>query len=202
MKHPFDIINERLPLMHGWASEEKAQRLFALVISINAETSVEIGVYGGKSFLGLALGHAYISKGTAHAVDPWSNDAAVEGLDGQNREFWKNNPLEQIHESFVHHMKEVEAFHRVQVHRQKSDDVTPPESIDILHIDGSHTEQAVRDASRYAKNVRVGGFCVMDDETWQNGNDKPVERAVGNLIEMGFVRLYPLGTGAVYQRVK
>lgn len=189
-------------VMPGWSDLEKAQRLASMVVAIRADVSIELGVYGGRSFLGLAAAHCAMAHGTAIAVDPWSNAAATEGYIGENQTFWKNNPLEQIYQGFLKNMRDAEVMHRVQVLRQKSDDVTPPSKIDILHVDGQHTQQAVVDVQRFAINVRVGGFAVMDDVTWANGGDQPVMRAVDELKRLGFVELYPLGTGAVFQRIK
>lgn len=202
MKNIFDHLAEIIPTMHGWGEVEKAQRMAAMVIALNAETSAEIGVYAGRSFLGLSMGHAYIAKGTAHAIDPWTNEAAAAGYEGANETFWKGLPLEVIYQCFVKSLEQTESNHRVVIHRKKSDDVEPPKIIDILSVDGSHTEQAVTDVKRFAANVRIGGVCFMDDEGWQNGNDKPVQRAVKELTGLGFIRLYTLGTGGVYQRIK
>lgn len=85
----------------------------------------------------------------------------------------------------------------MEIWRSRSDDATPPEGIDLLHIDGNHTEQALRDVDRYASNVIIGGMLVLDDLDWEGGG---VQKAKARAMELGFFELYPLGTGLVLQR--
>lgn len=173
-----------------------------MVISLRATISVEIGVYGGRSFFGLALAHKAIAHGLAIGIDPWSNEAATEGYEGENLAFWKVNPLPQIHEKFMRTIYETGCQNVVKIFHQKSDAVDVPPVIDILHVDGQHSEQACRDVKRFAVAVRYGGFVVMDDTGWKNGEDAPVQRAVTLLGEIGFRNMYPLGTGEVFQRLR
>lgn len=43
----------------------------------------------------------------------------------------------------------------------------PNESIDILHIDGNHTEDvALADAKMYLPKVKSGGYIWFDDVNW------------------------------------
>jgi len=198
----FEQVIQPLP---GWSSPYKAHRIACLVYGIGAETSVEIGVYGGRSFLGMAIAHKVMAKGTAIAIDPWSNAAAVEGYTGENKVFWENNPLEQIYNGFVRLMRETETSPRVRIVREKSDNVVPPEQIDVLSIDGLHTAQAIRDAIRFGSHVRTGGFCIMDDLEWANDGKQHVMDAVAKLTELGFQELYRVkesNTWAVYQLLK
>jgi hypothetical protein len=46
--------------------------------------------------------------------------------------------------------------------------------------------------------VRVGGLLFADDLNWTGGG---VLRAVAKLKTMGFIELYRLDTGAMFQRV-
>lgn len=198
MKELFKQIETLIPTLEGWTEVSKAQRLAAMVVAIQPDVSVEIGVYAGRSFFGLALAHKFIGHGTVIGIDPWDNAAATEGYEGQNLEFWKNNPLNLIHDKFMANVDLLGLRNVTKIVRKKSDDAEPPDVIDILHIDGQHTEQCVRDVKRFVPRIRVGGLLVMDDATWVNNGDLPVARAI-KLIPGGFVHLYPLGTGAVFQ---
>lgn len=193
------LIKDPMP---GWGDAEKTKRMAAMVLALQPDTSVEIGVYGGRTFLGLALAHKALGYGMAVGIDPWSNEAAVEGYDGKNREFWQDNPLDKIHDDFVALLTHLGLNNVTRIHRKKSDDVEIASQIDLLHVDGQHSEAAVRDVNRFASKVRLGGITIMDDITWQNGADAPVQRAVDRLRELGFIHLYPLGTGAVFQRTR
>ena len=185
----------------GWATVEKAQTLAAIVIAIRPEITIELGVFGGRSLFGFAMAHKHISKGVVWAVDPWSNAAAMEGYSNKNAEYWRDLNLDAIYTEFMRNVNVMGLKSVIKVLRAKSDDVVPPPKIDVAHIDGSHTQQAVRDVHRFAPNVRTGGLVIMDDLDWQNDNDRPVQRAAEELKKFGFVHLYPLGTGAVFQRV-
>lgn len=201
MQQIAEIVNN--PAMPGWSSVEKCQRMAALVVAINAETSVELGVYGGKSFIALALAHKWLAHGSAVAIDPWENKAAMEGYTGENKTFWQNQPLEKIYQDFLALLDRTETRHRCHVWRQKSDDVQVPSRIDILHVDGQHTIQAIKDVSRFAPNVIPGGFCVLDDLGWSNGVDAPVADAAETLRAIGYREIYQGGTDniwAIFQR--
>lgn len=193
------LIKDPMP---GWGDAEKTKRMAAMVLALQPDVSMEIGVYGGRTFLGLALAHKFIGRGMAVGIDPWSNEAAVEGYEGENRKFWENNPLDKIHDDFMALLDRLGLNNVTRIHRQRSDEVVPQVQIDLLHVDGQHSEQAVRDVNRFASLVRVGGLTIMDDIAWQNGVDAPVARAVIRLREMGFVQLYELGTGAVFTRIR
>lgn len=202
MKELFDQIERLTDTLHGWCEVDKAQRLAAIVLALRPAVSVEIGVYGGRSFFGMALAHKHLGHGVVIGIDPWSNDAASEGYDGENLKSWSSCPLEAIYQHFQKKCFDLAVQNVIQIHRVKSDDFEISPYIDLLHIDGQHTEQSMRDVQRYASKVRVGGIVVMDDIGWRNGADAPVSRAVDRLLDMGFVRLYPLGTGEVFQKVK
>jgi hypothetical protein len=200
MKELFNRLDEITPSLHGWGDANKAQTLAAMVVAIRPTVSLEIGIYGGRTFFGLALAHKFIGHGMAIGIDPWSNAAASEGYEGDNLEFWKTCPLDTIYESFIQKVSEFGVQNVTTIHRMKSDDAPLPDEIGVLHLDGQHTEQAVRDVLRFAPKVHVGGIVIMDDTEWKNLGDAPVHRAVSELKAMGFKELYPLGTGAVFQR--
>lgn len=203
MRTLFQQIESVCPLLHGhqWGGMEKPQVLAAMVVSLRPEVSVEIGVFGGNSFMGLALAHKYIGHGIAVGIDPWNNAAACDGYEGENLEYWKRVNLEEIYQDFKRNVFEQSTSNVVRIEREKSDNVVVPQNIGLLHIDGQHSEQAVRDVRRFAANVRAGGIAVLDDTGWQNGSDAPVQRAVALLTRMGFCPLYKLGSGEVFQRL-
>jgi hypothetical protein len=110
--------------------------------------------------------------------------------------------LERIYRDFVSAVGRLRLDEFVVPVRAKSDDVAPQISIDLLHVDGAHTDQATRDVRRFANNIRIGGLCFMDDIDWTNGSGTTVKTAVAELHSMGFVELYKVGTGALFQRVR
>lgn len=187
----------------GWCTDKKALALAALVLSIRPECTVEIGVFGGSSLLPLALAHQEIGRGTVIGIDPWSTAiASQEQPNAEHREWWAKVDMQHIYENFMaliarHHL---EPFTRII--RNTSNNVTPPNSIGVLHVDGSHVETAITDVSRFAPKVYPGGFCVMDDAVQGSGHGPSPIVASNRLIGMGFVKRYEIDTSAFFQRVR
>lgn len=185
----------------GWCDLTKAYALGAMVLALRPKIVVEIGVYGGRSLQPLALALKHLGSGVVIGIDPWSSAASTEGMaDKANIDWWGGLDHERVYENCLNHLRYagLEAF--VQIIRKKSDDVDPAQwIIEILHVDGSHEETAYRDIVRYAACIRIGGLCVCDDVKWSSGAP---QRGVEWLLANGFVQLYPLGTGAVFQRVR
>jgi len=203
-------ITELLPRLTGWCSERKA---LALAISVYANrplVGVEIGVWAGRSLFPVAMAMRDLGKGIIHAVDPWSPNASVEGYDKANADWWGSKANHDVaYKQFLSAVVSTGTTAHIEVHRCKSDAFDPPNEIDYLHVDGQHTEQAIKDVKRFAAKVRIGGLVFMDDIHWfLDGEQKRFEvlKAVDELTEIGFKMLYTLegGTddGAMFQRIK
>lgn len=185
--------------LHGWCSIPKAEAMASSVLAIRPETVVEVGVWTGKSCVPLALSCAYNHFGKVVAIDPWSHDASVTGQTGANLDWWNSVNHDEIYNIFISEINRLNLNAYVQVNRAKSDDVEPPPNIGVLHIDGNHSEQAIRDVERYAPNVILGGFTFCDDIHWDGGG---VNIAVQRLTKLGFKHLYDIGDGGMFQRTE
>lgn len=198
MNKVISTIEDVLPQMYGWCSITKGQVLAAAVFALRPEVIVEIGVFGGKSLFPMALAAKAIGRSTVWAIDPWEKAASIEGQSADNKYWWGTVDHEKIMLDFLRHVREHGLESTVKVCRAKSDNVEPPEGIGLLHIDGNHGEQALKDAQRFGPNVKVGGLCFCDDVNWIGG---AVGRAVSALQQMGFTQLYSLDSGLMLQRV-
>ena len=193
-----EILTKVQPGLPGWCDPQKALTLASIVIARRPACSVEIGVYGGSSFIAIAAAHQFIGYGKAIGIDAWDNQVAVAAqTENESREWWANQDLEKIYQDLfalldLHGMGNV-----AQLVRQQSNRVTPPNAIGLLHVDGGHNDQAVTDVARFAPRVEPGGFVVTDDTQWVGGG---VQRAESMLLTMKFRKLYALGTGAVFVR--
>lgn len=201
------LDSERKPRLEGWATVDKAMCLMATAWALRPLVAVEIGVWAGRSALPVALSMRETGRGVLHAIDPWTPIASAEGYEGPNAEWWlKSADHQYAHSQFNSLINDAGLFHFVKIHAKRSDDVEPPDSIDLLHIDGQHTTQAQRDVARFGSKVRVGGICFMDDASWQNEGIASVRLAIDDLQKLGFVKLYSIsGHGndcEVLQRVK
>ena len=184
-----------------WCTVEKSSHLAALVFALRPTTIVEIGVFSGGSLIPLALAQQRYAEPGVHqtiAIDPWAVGPALAGeTDPKNIAWWQALDYEQVLGKFVRRLERHGLTELVKVIRAPSNDVTPPASIGLLHIDGSHREQAATDVERFAPNVLPGGILVLDDLDWAGGH---VRRAHSIAQGLGFRELYPLGTGCVMIR--
>lgn len=187
-----------VPTITGWCSVEKAQDLALAVLKTKSSISVEIGVWGGRSLVPIALAHKEQKHGVVWAIDPWSPTASTEGYDKVNADWWGAQNHELVYQNFIATLAQHGVADFVRVIRRKSDDVIPPDKICLLHVDGQHTDQAVKDIERFAVKVVIGGYVFVDDIQWSGGG---VGRAVEKLLSMGFVKVFDRDTGAMFQRV-
>jgi predicted O-methyltransferase YrrM len=180
-----------------WCSEEKRATLAALVIALRPRVVVEIGVWEGGSLLPMLLAMRHVKRGHAIAIDPWSADASVADQVPANAEWWGQIDHEKAYQKFLARLDVYDVRDACTVHRMRSDDAPIPPTIDLLHVDGNHAEQVLRDVNRFVPSVPVGGIVIMDDVAWEGGH---VMRATQRARELGCIDLYPLGTGIVMQR--
>lgn len=195
--NPFQEIEQLIPKCHGWCSVERAMVMASAVIAMRPAVSVEIGVWGGRGVIALALAHKLVG-GKVIGIDPWDREASIVGQTGENLKWWSSVNHEEVYQDCIKRIGDAGLTHCVEIIRAKSDDVTPPKEITILAIDGNHSDQAMRDVNRYAENIVLGGIVFADDLQWDGGG---VLKSVERLTEMGFRKLYDLDTGAVFQRI-
>ncbi len=195
----FQQISDWLPGKEGWCVEPKAHALAAAVLTLRPEVVVEIGVWGGMSLIPMALAVREVGRGIVIGIDPWKKEASVENQPKENAEWWSKVDHGLIYQEFIKQLATLGLLLIVDVKKMKSDEVEVPDKIDLLHIDGNHSDQAVKDVNRFASAIRVGGMCFVDDINWEGGG---VIRAVKRLQEMGFIKLYDMDKGAMFQRVK
>jgi len=187
----FEQIKEIVALPHGWCTIEKAYTLANLVLCEKPQTVVEIGVWSGKSMMPMALACKANGDGMVWGIDPYSGAASVEGQTGDNAHWWGKTITPKIYDEMYEIAKTViytyEAAAFCQILRCKSDDLTPFQQIDLLHVDGNHGPQALKDVQRFSPMVPIGGHVVLDDLSWAGG---AVSQSVTWLLENGFIELF------------
>ena len=161
----------RTQKLQGWCPLEKAEALARLVVEARPACIVEIGVYGGRSAVPMALA-ARTYGGTVHGVDPWSHAAALEGDVGdENREWWGKLDLEGIYRGFLDGIRTFGVQDTLRVHRMTDTAALPTfadGSIGLLHVDGNHSaEVSMRYVEQWGPKIAPGGYLVMDDIDWQ-----------------------------------
>jgi len=184
-----------------WCTAEKAATLASLIIGLRPKTVVEIGIWMGGSFVPMAMAMKAVGHdGKIVGIDPWSSQASVQGQHGANEKWWGEVDHEVAYRHFMGRLEKSGLLEVSDILRMWSQDAPVPESIGLLHIDGNHGPAVLSDVRRFAlPAVSPGGIVFMDDVGWEGGH---VEQAIRELRGMGFVELYTLDTGAVFQRVR
>jgi predicted O-methyltransferase YrrM len=197
------LIVSTVTTMDGWSSPEKGCVLAALILAMRPKVCVEIGVFAGRSLIPMAMAikHGEI-PGKVIGIDPYSAEASAKGEQGENEKWWGQLDHKAIHDKFQNFVQRFDLAQQVQLLRQTSDAVTPM-PCDLIHIDGNHSDQAVRDAERFGPTVRLGGIVVCDDLMWVGGG---VLRAVDVLEDLGFAEMIRVTDNGecwnVMQRIK
>lgn len=199
MTELFSQISRVVPTLLGWCPLPKAHALASMVVALRPAVTIEIGVFGGRSFLPMALAHKHNGFGMAYGIDPWQRHESMLGQTGKDLEWWGTTcNHEAVFEEFMRQVQVLGVQNVVKVCRMRSDDFTPIPKIDVCHVDGNHGPQVLKDVERFCPHVRLGGLCILDDLHWTGNN---VLKAADRLITMGFIKLYDLGTGACYQKI-
>lgn len=188
-------------LCWGWCSLDKSGAFVDYIDDVCSRVEnpvcVEIGVFGGKSVLPVALELKRHNKGKLYAIDPWTSEEAGKGYEnlGEQYTYWTNVDLQKMYEFFMNLLKEYDVENYVDVIKTTSDDAPIIEDIDFLYIDGQHTDQAHRDVMKFATRVKLDGYCVVDDVSWGEVKDVP------NMLDaLGFTHIHYLDTAYVYKR--
>jgi hypothetical protein len=177
-------IIEALP---GWASPAKIDYVCEWIWKNVAHEIVEIGVYGGRLLLPMAIElKAMDDGGFAVGIDPWSVGACLEGMKSpENIEWWsKNADLERAAGACWLAIQRLGLSDHVGLHVGTSDEFVKTDGefwkgIDLLSIDGNHgAEPAMRDFKNYVPLVRSGGLIVADDEGWTEAGEPTVAKAI------------------------
>lgn len=164
----------------GWCSETKYNKIIDCVLETCSTqvnpVCVEIGVYGGKSLFPFALALKQLNKGKIYGIDPWSNQEALVGYDHpSHQQFWGNVNLQKMYDVCVDGINQLNVQDFVTLFKSTSDDIKNIKNISVLHIDGQHTIQLLKDIINYATNIVKGGYCFVDDIEWSEDTLKAVE---------------------------
>lgn len=158
----------------GWCTKEKGAQMMDLILEIQPDVCVEVGVFGGASVYPTASTLKFLKKGKIFAIDPWSNPECLEGYgpEDSNYQWWSTVDLENVYQGFMKMLSRFKLHSYCSVMRMTAKEALQyfdDESIDILHIDGNHTEDSsLSDAKMYLPKVKKGGYIWFDDANWNS----------------------------------
>lgn len=193
-----DQIASLIPRLEGWATVEKAVAMADLIVSSKPKVIVEIGVFGGRSLIPQALALRELGSGHIYGIDPWRLAPVLEGnLNEADAKWWSRNvDLHEIHKGFMEALWREALDPWVTILRCTAEQALPllPE-IDILHIDGNHSELAsCRDVEQFLPKVPAGGLIWFDDIDWET------TRQAVLLLSTACERVQDVGTCALFRK--
>ena len=177
------LARAELPKISGWCSPAKADKLISTVLEHRVKVAVEIGVFAGSSLLMIAMALKHQGDGVVYGIDPWTHTAALEEMqEHANRDWWQKVDLENIYQECLRHIRQLDLAFHCQLCRERSDEALhrfADVSIDLLHIDGNHSElRSFADAQLYLPKVKPGGIIFFDDLHWTEAGRVTTSRAV------------------------
>jgi len=185
-----DRVGTLVASMEGFCSKEKAENFIDLVIDVEPELCVEIGVYAGASLFPVAAALKYLGKGTVIGIDAWDVDQAIKGLhpvrDKIDYTWWKGVDFDHLIDTYntIIHRYGLRDYVLTIRAPSKTAAMCCAE-IDILHIDGNLGEAGtLSDIAVYLPRVRPGGYIWIGDAL-KHRRQKPIEEleAVAELVK-------------------
>lgn len=171
----FETIKEELAVppqpvrLEGWTDPDKGVELAKLILKEKPKVVLELGVFGGRSLIAMALALRTNGTGKAFGIDPWRLPVAIEGeTDQANIQWWSGVNLHDIHKGTMEAIWRLGLDEWAIVVRAASQDVKQLfPMIDVLHIDANHSELAsCRDVENFVPRVPSGKWVVFDDSHW------------------------------------
>ena len=144
------------PLRYGLGAwTEHIFFAYDLVAQLRPQVVVELGTDRGESYFAFCQSAAENQTGTkCFAVDHWQGDSHAGSYDDATyQDVDKHNRAHYANDSTLLRSSFDSALARFA-----------PESIDLLHIDGHHTEEAARhDVESWLPKLRPGGILLLHD---------------------------------------
>lgn len=163
-------LEQNIEKIQGWCSVPKAIALAGLTLQLKANHVAELGVFAGRSLLPMALALQVFGRGMVIGIDPYSATESIRNESPENKEWWGKLDHSAIKNQFLNLIKHFRLEGYVRLIETTSDDADVSNLIfDLVHVDGSHTVQALHDAKKFGPLVVVGGAIVLDDLFWTGG---------------------------------
>lgn len=198
-KLSIEVIDQILSPLHGWTTPAKGLRLAQLVLQRRAACTVEIGVFGGRGTLSLALAHQLQRFGVVTAIDPWKAQNSLEGANSlANDEWWANLDYGEILNGYLSAIQQHSLGPYIDTRRNSSAQCVHQfsnHSIDIMHQDGNHSEEiSCNEVELWSSKIKPQGYWVSDDTNWPT-----IQKSLKLLETKGFALIEDHQSWRVYQ---
>lgn len=162
----------------GGCSLSKGYVMAELIRRFHLTTSLDIGIYRGRSFFPQAISHRAFTGGVVYGVDPYSMGEAVENDCGDLKdkvlEFASRLDFDELYASVETRIRALGLDHNAVLLRKTSMQAVPElvardVFFGLIHVDGNHdTTRVMEDLDAYVPRLRPGGFVVLDDISWDS----------------------------------
>ena len=162
----------------GGCSVSKGYVMAWLIRQYRITSSIDIGVYRGRSLVPQAVAHREFTGGKAYGVDPWLNVEVRETGNPDKQQaidsFIDATDFPAIYREVDILLRKLKLEQNCELVRERSQDAASyfdREKIKfgLIHIDGNHdAERVATDVSLYLPRLNRGGFVVMDDVSWDS----------------------------------
>ncbi len=108
-------------------------------------------------------------RGVIHGIDTWCAEEEIKFASKEKQVKWLNKVnYEDIYQSFLSALEPHNLNEIIRIHRMTSTDaVSMFDVINILHIDGGHSEEiSCQDVELYLPKVKKGEFIWFYDIRW------------------------------------
>ncbi len=154
-------------LANSWCSTKKAELIMDLIFTNRPQVCVEIGAFTGSSVLPAAATLKYLGKGHLYAIDAWSNEEAVKGVNMRdpNYAWWLQLDMLEIKTQFESLINQWElSFYCSIIHAPSETAINQIQEIDFLHLDGNMSEEgSLLDLQLFFPKVKSGGYVLLSN---------------------------------------
>ncbi len=132
---------------------------------------MEVGVFGGRSLIPVALALRDCDGGFVTGLDPYTTAANIDGWGpGDVRAWVESVPFDAIRQRCEDLIDRLGLRRWCGILRTEAAMAAHQFGpVDLVHVDGNHAEEsAVRDVRTWIPKLTTGGLLVLDDIDWES----------------------------------
>lgn len=194
-----DMAWSQLSKTDGWSDFGHCSMLMDFVLQHRPKTIVEIGIFGGRSLAAIGFALRHLGEGYVIGIDPWSKEAACEGENEKNIEWWSNLDIEAIYIRFMQNIIAMGLTKECRWLRATAEEAVhffKDGSIELLNLDANHSELvSCRQVTQWMPKIASKGILTIDDCDWQSQ-----AKALQMVRQAGFVVFYDAGSWMAFQK--